>query len=245
MFKLILSAILLFGFAGCSLDDENEGTSCGTLTVSAGPDKTATVNEAVVISGTVTKKDKEISEYEWRKGTEVLSTVSSFSHVPTTVGNQVLTFVVKDSDGCEASDKMTLTVKPVVNEGNGTPINSNGKYTWTNGELKVTVTSLKKTSNLITLDVVYENLSSEDISVVLYSPSTRLLDENGAIWDSKEDTANLFDGRTILPSKKIVTKIKFKARNATNGTTFDFIGTDLYYDELNHRILGIPVNLGN
>ena len=247
MFKLILSTMLLFGLAGCYLDDQNEdseGSSCGSLTVNAGSDKSVTVNEVVVISGTA--KNGTVSEYEWRKGTKTLSTLSSFSYVPTTVGNQVLTFIVTDDDGCKASDNMTLTVKSVVNSGGitNTPTqqtNLDGKYSWTNGKLKATLTSFSKTGEWITMGAVYENLSSEDIELYIYS-STHLLDENGAIWNSTEDTAGLYgNSRTILPSRKIVTEIKFKAESSQNGTKFDLI-LDLYPAEFKHRILGIVAN---
>ena len=45
-----------------------------------------------------------------------------------------------------------------------------------------------------------------------------------------------------MPSKKIVTDIKFKAQSSTDGTIFDFIGVAWHSDK-NHRILNIPVNL--
>jgi hypothetical protein len=243
MFRLILSAILLFGLVGCY--DIDKDITCGTLTINAGSDKTVTVNETVVISGTVTKKDGAISEYEWRKGTETLSTLTSFSYVPTDVGNQKLIFIATDEDGCEASDNMTLTVKPVVSSGSDTPSTTNldGKYSWTNGTLKATLTSFTKTGEWITLGAVYENISDEDIKLHIYS-STHLLDENGAIWDSTEDTAGLYraySSRTILPSRKITTEIKFKAKKSQNGTKFDLI-LDASPSEFDHRILGIVVN---
>ena len=251
MLKFILSTILLLGFVGC--DDGYLDSSCGELKVNAGLNKTATVNEAVLISGIVIKRDGEISEYRWvDENNEVLSTLSSFSYVPTTVGNHVLTFIVTDDNGCEASDKMTLTVKPLSVDNSGynittttqTQQNYDGTYSWTNGELKATVTSLKKTGQLITLGVVYENVSSEDIKFGVWY-KTHLLDENGAIWKSIGDTAGLYKTyRTILPSRKIVTQIKFKAKTSQNGTKFDLI-LNAYYDDFDHRILGIPVNLGN
>ena len=280
MLKLVLSAIVCFGIVGCNVDDEIKDISCSnTLKVDAGSDKTVTVNEEIVISGTASKKNGVISEYEWRKGTETLSTSNSFSYIPTTVGSQVLTFVVTDDNDCKASDDMTLTVKPVVNSDTSTQTNSNNetevntqtnsdneaevdtqtnsndeaevdaqtnsnnKYSWTNGEIKATVTSLKKTAGLITLTVVYENLSDKDIKFTIYKYKTYLLDENGAIWNFQEDSASFYDGgRTIFPSKKIVTNMKFKAKNSQNGTKFDLVVTTYYREEINHRILNIIPN---
>jgi len=257
MFRLILSTILLFGLVGCY--DEDEGTtydeSCSTLTIDAGLDKSVTVNETVVISGTVTKKDGEISEYEWRKGTEVLSTLTSFSYVPTTVGNEVLTFIVTDDEGCQASDNMTLTVKPVVSSGTDTPTpittptptpttSTQTNYSWTNDVLKATLTSVKKVGDIITIEATYKNLSDKEITLHILSNYTYLLDENGNRWLFQDDTAEIYYRRTIFPARQISTKMRFKAKDSNSGHNFDLIFNDGYEDYteyFSHQIQNIVI----
>lgn len=255
MFRLILSAILLFGLVGCYDEDEDttyDESSCSTLTIDVGVDKSVTVNETVTISGTATKEDGEISEYEWRKGTEVLSTLTSFSYVPTTVGNEVLTFIVTDDEGCQASDNMTLTVKPVVSSGTDTPIttptptpttSTQTNYSWTNDVLKATLTSVKKVGDIITIEATYKNLSDKEISLNIWDDGTYLLDENGNRWLFQDDTAEIYSTRTIFPERQIATKMRFKAKDSNDGHNFDLIFNDgyEYAPYFSHQIRNIVI----
>jgi hypothetical protein len=150
--------------------------------------------------------------------------------VPTDVGNQKLTFMVTDDKGCDASDSMTLTVKSVVSSGSDTPsiTNLEGKYSWTNDILKATLTSVKKVGNIITIEVTYKNLSEKEISLYIQNASTYLLDENGNRWLFQNDTAEISSGRTIFSKRQISTTMRFKAKDANSGYTFDLIFNDGY-----------------
>jgi PBP1b-binding outer membrane lipoprotein LpoB len=78
--------------------------------VNAGEDKTVTVNETIIITGSATD-DGTISDIEWKKSNEVLATTLSFEYTPTEVGTDVLTLTVVDDDGDSASDSVSIKVE--------------------------------------------------------------------------------------------------------------------------------------
>ena len=249
MFKtaryLSFVTLLAIGVVGCG-DDESD-RNCSDLRVNAGADKITVINKGTILKGSVTISQGDISSYEWRRGTSSLSTTASFTYYPTSIGNEVLTFIATDDEGCVRSDNMTLIVKSdsidnsqESEEEADSQNNSseNSKYSWSNGKLKASITSLKKTGEWITINATYKNLSEEDITLHIYSYETQLLDEDGNIWNFKEDTAKIFRTRIILPSRQIKTEMKFKAKDSQNGTKFDLI-LSAHPSEFTHRILSI------
>jgi len=92
----------------------------------AGEDKSTIVNQAVTIIGSGTDSDGTIVSYEWKKGSEVLSTDATFSYIPTAVGIDVLTLTVIDNDDNNDTDTMTVTVTdgtaPVISVTGSNPL---------------------------------------------------------------------------------------------------------------------------
>ncbi|WP_223892522.1 PKD domain-containing protein, partial [Sulfurovum sp. TSL6] len=115
------SFILLYG------DSTVPGISMGVLTftsgesatntlptANAGADQNVEVNQSITITGSGTDSDGYITDYEWKKGTIVLSTTASFSYTPDTVGTDTLTLTVTDNNGSTAIDSMNVTVTAVA-----------------------------------------------------------------------------------------------------------------------------------
>jgi len=90
--------------------DSSTSASANQITVDAGDDKRAVVNEPVTISGSAKAQFSTSLSYQWKIKDEVLATSETFTYTPTTSGTYVLSFVVEDSDGVSNVDKMSLIV---------------------------------------------------------------------------------------------------------------------------------------
>ena len=116
--SLIVSATLLLTACGSS----SSSTSSSNLTpdsssgvnkapiVDAGEDRKAQVNTSVLIWGSASDSDGQISLYEWKKGDNILGTTADLRYTPTKLGTEILTFRVVDNDGVSASDTLNLEV---------------------------------------------------------------------------------------------------------------------------------------
>ncbi len=81
------------------------------------------VDKPVTIYGKANDPDGVISEYEWTKDGEVLSTTLDVTYIPTELGVDTLTLTVIDNDGASASDSINLEV---VEESIGETVIDNG-----------------------------------------------------------------------------------------------------------------------
>jgi TolB-like protein len=86
----------------------------------------------------------------------------------------------------------------------------------------VTVTSVEKSQSNINMDLVYENLSSQNLAIKIKTlQSVYLVDENNQRWDLKTDTAGLYKKKKIMRlSGKLNTRLMFTPAGNTNGTVF-------------------------
>lgn len=89
--------------------------------------------------------------------------------------------------------------------------------------VKVTAKSLKKDGNTITLTLVYENISGENLTFGLGKKSTFLTDEDGERWDYKANTAirEWTFTSSLAPKKRIVSKFTFATKGNTGGKMFN------------------------
>ena len=122
IFMILMLSIFL---AGCndiefvSAPDSNDtGTETKAPVVNAGVDKTTPVFTAIEIVGTVTAGDGEITGYEWRESSQLVSGLKSFSYTPSIEGNHTLTLTVFDDNDLRDSDSMVVIVTAEVNTTN-------------------------------------------------------------------------------------------------------------------------------
>jgi len=114
-------------------------------TVSAGADKSVTVNTPVTIVGTASDAEGAIASIEWSEGGAVISTALTFDYTPTVLGAHTLTLTVMDSDGATASDTMVVTATAVVVP----PVNTAPTWTASSYASGVTVTDADDTVKVI------------------------------------------------------------------------------------------------
>ena len=83
--------------------------------VDAGYDRKVQIDTSIKLYGTATDSDGTISDYEWKKGNEVLGNTKDITYIPTELGIDILTLTVIDNDGGVATDTIKLeVVKEVV-----------------------------------------------------------------------------------------------------------------------------------
>ena len=117
-------------------------------TANAGSDQTITLGDSITIAGSGSDSDGTVVSYAWTEGGTLLSSSTSFSYTPTTIGSHTLTLTVTDNLGATGSDTVTITVleperPPIMNSipTQTIPINSIGNtvnlgafVTTTNGD---------------------------------------------------------------------------------------------------------------
>jgi len=109
--QLFLIALLSFSFIGCvEPEKSSEEFDSFTLTADAGDDKRVLINEPIVLTGKGTTTDSSSLSFHWEKGSETLSTLATFTYIPTKLGVDTLRFVVQHSDGSVISDTMKVVV---------------------------------------------------------------------------------------------------------------------------------------
>jgi len=123
----IVSSLLLMlnacGGGGSSSSDtetqlaDTQTTTEGNLppVVDAGEDRKVEVDKPVTIYGQANDPDGYISEFEWRKGDEVISTSVQVTYIPTEIGKVTLTLIAIDNDGASSSDDIVLEVVEELN----------------------------------------------------------------------------------------------------------------------------------
>jgi hypothetical protein len=94
-------------------------------------------------------------------------------------------------------------------------------YVWADGVLKVTIQSLKKADKRVTMTVLYENLSDKPIRIQYYSGKPYLSDESGNMGAVFEDSANINDGKDLLPGKSIRSKTTAYFARESSAKAFD------------------------
>jgi len=96
-------------------------------TADAGGDRTAQVNQGIIITGSGTDSDGTITSLVWSEGQTVLASGPSFTYTPLTIGSHTLILTVTDNQGAQAIDTMTVTASaepdttPPVITLNGSP----------------------------------------------------------------------------------------------------------------------------
>lgn len=126
MKKSMLTVIFLsIFFIGCeniefiNTPEHNDSNQSNNKPIAnAGTDKTAVIFTAVDINGSASDSDGHIINYEWKKGSQLISGRKDFSYLPTSIGNHALTLTVMDDDGDEDSDSMTVIVNIETNASN-------------------------------------------------------------------------------------------------------------------------------
>ncbi len=111
---ILLLSLLLMGcsnieFVSTSDNNETNGGNKAPV-VNAGVDKTTQVAKSIEIVGSVIVGDGDITGYEWRENTQLLSGLKSFTYTPTTEGNHTLTFTATDENDLSDSDSMVVEV---------------------------------------------------------------------------------------------------------------------------------------
>ncbi len=130
-FAIVVSVFTIF--SGCGGGGGNNKSSATNNPVEeeqnklpnvyAGSDGKVQVDKPVTIYGKANDPDGVISEYEWTKDGEVLSTTLDVTYIPTELGVDTLTLTVIDNDGASASDSINLEV---VEESIGETVIDNG-----------------------------------------------------------------------------------------------------------------------
>jgi len=130
-FAIVVSIFTIF--SGCGGGGGNNKSSATNNPVEegqnklpnvyAGSDGKVQVDKPVTIYGKANDPDGVISEYEWTKDGEVLSTTLDVTYIPTELGVDTLTLTVIDNDGASASDSINLEV---VEESIGETVIDNG-----------------------------------------------------------------------------------------------------------------------
>ncbi|MCH9741447.1 MAG: PKD domain-containing protein [Epsilonproteobacteria bacterium] len=114
-----ISSIILL-MSACSGGEEELDELATTLGINtppianAGVDKNVQVNETITIVGSGSDSDGVVISYEWKSGQNTLSTSSTLTYTPTTVGTESLLLVVTDDDGATATDTMDIVVSTVT-----------------------------------------------------------------------------------------------------------------------------------
>lgn len=96
-----------------------------------------------------------------------------------------------------------------------------------NNRIRITIISLEKTGNIITLTARFENIWNRSYKIrwnYVLGQVPYLLDENGANWDFKNETIHMRNNSVeLIPSTKLLDKFTFGAKEESNGKKFDFV----------------------
>ena len=104
-----------------------------------------------------------------------------------------------------------------------------------NDLIRVTVKSFQKSRGMLILEVWYENLTEDDLTLIssdwgsAYSTDNRgtyLLNDTGERWLYKEDTqiGNHYGGTELIPHRRLLNKIIFAPEGSGAGTEFTYTG---------------------
>lgn len=104
-----------------------------------------------------------------------------------------------------------------------------------NDLVRVTVKSFQKSRSKLVLEVWYENLTENDLTLIsldwgsAYSTGNRgtyLLNNEGERWIYKDDTqiGNRYGGTELIPHQKLLNKITFAPEGGGTGTAFTYAG---------------------
>jgi TolB-like protein len=105
------------------------------------------------------------------------------------------------------------------------PLEKTNQNTFKNNDLHISFTKLQKHGNEITMMVTYKNVKEEDITLSINEDLTKLIDENGEVWNNTKNT--LLSGSSLMPTaiksnKELMSKMTFSTHGVKNGTTFNF-----------------------
>ena len=104
-------------------------------------------------------------------------------------------------------------------------INESNCTNFRNNDIDISFTIPEKHGNEITMIVTYKNIRNTDITLSINEDSTKLIDENGEVWNNTRNT--LLSGSSLMPTaiksrKELVSKMFFSTHGVKNGTVFNF-----------------------
>ncbi|SFV55861.1 hypothetical protein MNB_SV-12-600 [hydrothermal vent metagenome] len=99
------------------------------------------------------------------------------------------------------------------------------EFKYTNKNLEITYRNIKRSKGEISMVAVYQNTSKSSINLAVQGDQTNITDENGEVWIHKKSSLifnNPFDGTNVIPPKrKLISKMTFIAKGATDGKVFN------------------------
>jgi len=103
--------------------------------------------------------------------------------------------------------------------------NKSKEFKYSGKNLDITYRNIKRNKGVISMVVVYQNSSKKPIKLAVQGNETSLSDENGEIWTHQKSSLlfdNPYNGTTTIPAgKKLISKMTFTAKGATDGKIFN------------------------